>query len=482
VEDCRIPLDEIEVQSQYTRFQKLVSTDHTSNGTRTTIKDLALHFPTSISEDLRTIIVLVSVFDRHQEFPPGKSSKHGADAAEIWTPTRMPIRHVTDATLLMGIPTCTVGSGHAACKETKPPTCAREKAIRLDRTLAYRLISCRSYILYQTLGGSGALGEEEDITGTIAVYRRDPNHHNSPRLVGCIAGDGSKGSIYRPVFHPSYPLVAFNYFSQIGGSHIVLWSFETGTDDILLLNHDVFSSKSLTGGLSVCYVAALSSRIKMLQFSACGANVIYQVHNSPSLHTKPIPGLDVYTAAKRQQAVEEAEEVSQVLTRGGFEESAVEHIHKLPRSMALNQPTQNTDGSVTSISFDAGASNRAIKLVHSANRENYEQSLLSLPAWVDVHNVSASVRMPSLSRDERITIILNKTAEAFYVFGRGTGPTNPAVVRKDIRALAKPIPLSFTLDDGKPCIASSAIWRGIVSEDDVGAGEASQTNKRIRRD
>ncbi|RAR02007.1 hypothetical protein DDE83_008718 [Stemphylium lycopersici] len=480
VEDCRIPLDETEVQSQYTRFQKFITTESTLNGTGKKIKDLALHFPSSISEDLRTIIVLVSAFDRHEEFPSGKSTEHWSDAAEIWTPTRIPIRHTTNATLLMGISTRTSVEGDAARKETEPPTCTKEKAIRLARTSAYRLTPCRNYALYQTLEGSGILGEEEDITGTIAVYRRHPIHHNSPKLIGCIAGDGSMGSIYRPVFHPTYPLLAFNYFSQIGGSHIVLWSFETGTGDILLLNHDVFSSKSLTGGLSVCYVAALSSRIKMLQFSACGTNVIYQVHNSPSLHTKSITSLDVYNAAKQKNALEEAEEFSQIPQKGGLEDSAVEQIHSLPRSMTLNKPTQNTDGSVTNVSFDVGAPNRAIRLVHFAKNQNYEQSLLSLPAWADVHNVSASVRMPSLSRDERITIILNKTAEAFYVFGRGTGATNPAVVRKDVRALAKPRPISLAWDDGNSSTASSAIWQGITSKSNVSVEEAPQINKRAR--
>jgi hypothetical protein len=213
VEDCRIPLDKIEVQSQYMRFKKFITTGITSNNTRTTCKDLALHFPSSISGDLQTITVLTTVFDRRERIQPGKTAKREADVADIWSPTAIPVRHTIHATLLMGLPTETGMGDQRAYRNAKPQVSAKAKVIRLDRTPAYRLLSCRDYVLYQSIEGRGVLSEEEDMTGTMAVYWRHLMHHNSPKLVGCIIGNSGLGAIYHPVFHPKYPLIAFHYMT-----------------------------------------------------------------------------------------------------------------------------------------------------------------------------------------------------------------------------------------------------------------------------
>jgi hypothetical protein len=331
------------------------------------------------------------------------------------------------------------------------------------------------------IDGRGALNEEDDMTSSMAVYWRNLRGSESPKLVGCITGNGSVGSILHPTFHPRYPLIAFHYCSQIGDSHIVLWLFRKAGDDILLLNHDIFSFRSLEGGLSACYVTKLASRIKMLQFSGCGTTVIYQLCDNASLFTKSIEDLHVYNVARQQHESGKVKTSRQSPRSSAPKQTALQQIHSLPESMAMNEPVQHADGSVTSLSFDAGASNRAIKLVHSAaNGKNHEQSLLSLPAWSDVQNISASVRLPSRSRDERITIVLNKVAEPFYTFGRGTGPTAPSIVRKDVKALAKPRSTDLMWEERYPGASRMTSWKGIAFNDETAAEEGMQTTKRAR--
>ncbi|EMD61400.1 hypothetical protein COCSADRAFT_192355 [Bipolaris sorokiniana ND90Pr] len=479
VEDYRIVLDKIEVQSQHAKFQKFIKTDVIADGSRKTRRELAVHFPTSISGDLRTITVLTTVFDCQQRLVAGTSTKQEAEAVEMWNPTPLPIRHTKHATLLMGLPKEVVKNKQdfpeQICNES-----FKEKIIRLDSMPAYRLLTCRDYVLLQGIDGRGTLNEEDDMTSSMAVYWRDVRHLESPKLVGCITGDGSVGSILHPTFHPQYPLIAFHYKSQIGDSHIVLWLFKKPGDEIVLLNHDIFSFRSLEGGLSACYVTKLASRIKMLQFSACGTTIIHQLYENASLFTKSIEDLHVYNVAKQQHESGKVKVSSQSFGSSAPRQTAVQKMHSLPGSMATNEPVQHTDGSVTSLAFDAGASNRAIKLVHSANGRNHEQALLSLPAWSDVHNISASVRLPERSRDERIMIVLNKTAEPFYIFGRGAGPTAPSIVRKDIKALAKPRSTDIMWGERYPKANTTTSWKGITFGDETAAEGDMQITKRAR--
>jgi hypothetical protein len=145
--------------------------------------------------------------------------------------------------------------------------------------------------------------------------------------------------------------------------------------------------------------------------------------------------------------------------------------------MILNQPVLHENGSSTRLSFDSGAANRNIKLVHSTGEVKREQSLLSLPSWNDVKNISVSMRMPSRRRDDKVTIILNKTAQPFYVLCNGGKHTPPAVVRKDIRAIGKPKAESSSRL-GKA--ESTASWRGIGFYDKSSEDEDGPRNKRAR--
>jgi hypothetical protein len=83
--------------------------------------------------------------------------------------------------------------------------------------------------------------------------------------------------------------------------------------------------------------------------------------------------------------------------------------------------------------------------------------------------------MPSKTREDKVTIILDKTAQPYYSIGHSGEHVPPAVVRKDIRAIAKP-KVKSTCSTGK--VESS--WRGIGCYENDDENERGHVSKRAR--
>jgi hypothetical protein len=441
VEDSRIPLDGKEVQMQYEGFEQLMTFyDKLSYGGNVG-KELALHFPTSIEEDLQTFTVLTTVFKRRKPLSSDQMSTTSLAATETWQPTIVPIRETIHASMLKGFSS---SSPRMNSSNLMGPASPSSEAIFTFKRPVYRLTTHYEFILYQSNEGCGILNENEDMMGTMAVYQMYNNKHiDNVRLLGCTESDGNFGAINHAVFHPDRPLLAFQFLSRRGNSHIALWHFRDSTAlgaQFLTLHHELIRRSNTNSGDSLVSIATISSTVKYLQFSACGANLIYQLHDEAYPHIRAIGASPVYKAAGAQTENEGSSDASSRPSPhpgSASRCSAIEKVNALPQAMNPREPVLHANGSVTKLSFDAEASNRNIKLVHSANGTNYEQSLMSLPAWRDVRNVSASVRMPTCTREDKITVILNKTPKPFYVVG-SSEHTPPTVVRKDVRAIATP--------------------------------------------
>lgn len=241
----------------------------------------------------------------------------------------------------------------------------------------------------------------------------------------------------------------------------------------MLLNQFMLQSKD---GFSTSSVATISGRPKYTQFSPCGTQIIYQLHSSSNPHVKPIRDFQAFAIAEQQQA--EINKTRHQLTTPHAKTKPpyqdLKNANVLPPSMELNQPVFHGEGASTRLAF---TSNRSVTLVHRTdNGVEEEQSLLSLPAWNDVKSISPSIRMPSNTREDKVTIILNKTAQPFYTIGNGGEHTPPAVVRKDIRAIAKPRIKKSVL--GK----TGEGWQGIEDFEGSDGDEQSCMSKRARID
>jgi hypothetical protein len=475
VEDFNIPIDKNEVELQYERFQKYVKSFSKVPTTPTARKDLALHFPTSIDSSLKTFTILRTIYKRDQTTGP---RTHILDSsANCWRPILMPVIHTVDSTLLKGSSEKQQKEKSKYIHDIESGAQSYDTLLKLHKTPAFRMVTSQNYILYQSIAGREALSPDEDSAATIAVFMlTNITGADETRLLGCIEGGQKQGSMHHCVFHPTYPLLAFYHNSPTGISQIILWCFArdfASRSSFMLLNQSVLQSKD---GFSTSSVATISGRPKYIQFSACGTQIIYQLHSSSNPHAKPIRDFQVFAIAEQQQAEIEKTRYQPTTPHAKTEPTCqdLEKTNVLPPSMELNQPVFHGEGASTRLAF---TSNRSVTLVHCTNNGvEEEQSLLSLPAWNDVKSVSPSIRMPSKTREDKVTIILNKTAQPFYTIGNGGEHTPPAVVRKDIRAIAKPRVKNSVL--GK----TGEGWQGIGDFEGSDRDEESCMSKRVRID
>jgi hypothetical protein len=475
VDDSRIPIDKVEVQLQYERFQKHVKNYSKSTNTQASKKELALHFPTSISKGLNTITVLRTIFQRPQYVVPESLKLYSS--ANGWRRILMPIVHTTDSTLLLG-PSERLRVGKTEdVREAVTFTQSTDMVLKFDRTPAFRIMTHEDYVLYQSVEGSEALTQDEDGAATIAVYQLgNAEGSDEPKLLGCIEGDGNHGSISYCVFHPTLPLLALHFRSTTGISQIILWCFARRTasnsGSLVLLSQSMLQKKESFSTSSVC---TITSRLMYIRFAACGTYVIFETHAGRKQEIQ-MKALRAYDLAVEYQSMITASHSQPSPSHMNSENQTqdLKIASSLPNSISANHGSHSPS---TAISFQPDASNRSIKLAHSSYGIEGGQTLLSLPAWDDIRNVSVSVRMPSRTREDKITIILNKTAQPFYTLSRAGGQTAPAVVRKDIRAIAKP-KISGSLHSAK----SQSSWQGISYTGDRDEDGETRVRKRARID
>lgn len=213
----------------------------------------------------------------------------------------------------------------------------------------FRLLTHSNFILYQSVEGPEGVSEEENSAGTVAAYEAIQNGDvDKIRLLGCIEGDGSRSGIFRCVFHPTLPLVAFHYVFRTVVSQIFLWyfakRFSGDEDEIALLNHELLQG-TLKGGFSLSCIASINARLKLLHFSACGTNVIYQPYQSPNPHIRSIKDTAVYMEAKASAG----DSVADLLMSHDSKRpiSTLMKTNALPSAMTLEQSVMHTDGSST---------------------------------------------------------------------------------------------------------------------------------------
>ncbi|OAL52436.1 hypothetical protein IQ07DRAFT_598053 [Pyrenochaeta sp. DS3sAY3a] len=442
IEDIFVSLDKDAVRIQHDRFRRLTTHGRArSAGKRTAAT--SLHFPTSIDVSLQTFTVLTTVFRRHSTTVPIDSARGRSAVADIWRPIALPIQHTEVETLLSGLPTPTTPDVDSNAENSTTSIICCQNDLTLETTQAYRVTTSGDYALYQSIEEDDETSDGMEKSTSIAVYQLDFSDDANPsRLLACIEGNGTLGAIYHCVFHPTLPLLAFHFDSRFVTieSRIVLWRFTPDSSSyVIALNH-FFSSRSLDARLYVSYIASLPtlSNLAYLQFSVCGTNLVYQPRGYPMPFTAPLQDFRVYQLALEQQREKMKPHVQKPDTQNLELHSNGTMIANtaLPNHMALNVPVVAPGGLPTRLAYDSTSANRVVSLMFAnKNSAPQQQPLLSLPAWDDVKHISISLRMPTERRQEKITVVLNKTAQPSYVFGSASKQTAPAVVRKDVRVL-----------------------------------------------
>jgi hypothetical protein len=425
---------------------------------------------------------MTTVFRRRGSLPSVRASSQEIDATESWRQIPLPIRHTNSATLLLRSTTRADTKILDLPRDEDSHPSANSTAITLNKSSSYRITTHHEYVVYQGIEDCGVWSEEEGVTESLAIYRVTyADSGDTVRLVACVEGNGALGSIHQYAIHPEYPLLAFRFLSRARGSQIVMWSFDDGLsrpDGPLLRNHDIVPSRD-PSECPIAYITPVGSRLKHLQFSACGTCVVYQQHNSTYPHTIALQDSPVYQLAKEAFEKERnhvPHSASNIMPTASSTSVLVE-VNTMPDRMQMNDTVLHSHGSSSTLSFDSACSNRSIMLRHSTGHSIHEQSLLSLPAWSDMKYISPSVRMPKRSDKDKLTIILNKTAQSFYMLGRAGEQTAPTIVRKDTRAIPTPTLQRMTHEG---IAGVEAGWRGILSWDENTDYDEGQARKRLR--
>lgn len=103
--------------------------------------------------------------------------------------------------------------------------------------------------MYQGNEGYGVLIQVSDAMGTLALYQAmGDDESRDATLLGCVESNGKLGAMSHAIFHPNYPLLAFDCLSARGETHTVLWHFSQANDldsKISILNIEALRNNSM---------------------------------------------------------------------------------------------------------------------------------------------------------------------------------------------------------------------------------------------
>lgn len=224
-------------------------------------------------------------------------------------------------------------------------------------------------------------------------------------------------------------------------------------------------------GTFISHVADVTG-LKNLQFSACGKYLLYEEQYTRSPQTIPLLDFGIYRAAIGKQEVERNHKNSVTSIIGNGPQAQVVKQHVLPKSLLPNQIVRHENGEFTKLSFSPCARARGIDIIHTSNRFEERQTLLTVPAWDDVKNVSVSMRAQTRARERKITLILNKSAPPINTISFRTRLTGPAITTKDIRA----IPKSKVIGGSN----KGSSWSGVHSNNIEDSNEDFRDRKKSR--
>ncbi|KAH8730668.1 hypothetical protein GQ44DRAFT_822848 [Phaeosphaeriaceae sp. PMI808] len=376
---------------------------------------------------------------------------------DMWQPTTIPIKKTIHAPMLMRTWRSTQEDAVAHTFVNQQDISSSSfQAPTPSKIPLYEMAAYGDYILYQSNEGCGTVNRDKKKRGTLAVYQiGNEEQDTTAKLLGTVESNGHFGTMSLATLHPDRSLLAFHFVSSSGKSRILLWQFLTqgGVEpEHLHLDSALFRLSMAGSNGSLTSVPVSFWKLSNLQFDASGGQLIYQPENEFYPRILDISSFPVYQNSKTWKCGQMLgnQPTQSSLTKAkvsGFKVSASVNAYNA-EVLKLGKSTLHADGSSTRLSLNPKAAHRELKIQYSNRGSSFEQQLLSLPAWKDVENISASVYPSPKAYDDRIMIVLNKTAKTLYKLDPKVKPTPPAIVWKNKRAIAKPIVGKFLPDCG----------------------------------
>jgi hypothetical protein len=449
MEDWYFPLCKLEVLHQLERYRHLVRAGGQNRSSHVK-DDIGLHFPTSIATSLNRFTVLRTVFAQDQQTRTEVNPVRGD--IRLWKEFLIPVKADIDSTPTQHQASSSRSSSthhnfpHLSNPEPKSSWIPRH-------SFNFKLSVTKDFVLYQSVEGNDILPCGEDVATSVAIFHINAAQSNTEvRFLGMITADSRTdreyGTIGHCTFHPRLPILAFHFRSAANGSKIIVWNFGRQDEMVITGMQNIFLNQCLQDQHLNTLVSALSTgsgdfatavgRVRYLQFSDCGTKIIVQMHGKARPTVKGIKSLEAYRTASVQKKDFLHVGPTRPLTQESERFSTDQSLSKscsLPSSMSQNELVLHGSNGTTQLIFHSGAQHRTVELVRNSGDLEEVQPLLSIPAWRDVENVKVSVRLPTMTREDKITVILNKTAKPYYTLSNIAEEAMPAVIQKDVRAL-----------------------------------------------
>jgi hypothetical protein len=414
-EEHQFDLDRNDILNQIRQFEAYVRRSKTGKAAKHMSAlefRYALPFPVSISDTLDTFSVLLTVFHRPCGIRPGLGQSLG------WLRLPLPLEEIADRDRLTG----------PKAEEAQSPDAIY--GIKMSPSYSLRIHSKDRSVLYQqmvTLSTNANLSS----TSAIAVFRLHRSENTCLyHLQGLLKEGNGQTSFRFCTFHPVLPLVLFYRRSFTSGTMIQLWSYN-------LSEHD---EHYLRDALPLSSVRP--SGIDHLSFSSCGTQIIvkYSGESYPESHALTQHPSFLHASGQLQQTNLAGQKRNRC-DNGLDGRDTPEEVGALvlwANSGTISQTPTFAQNSSRTL-YKAKRPCREVSILHRSKGGEVEQPLTQLPRWPGIEEIDINVHTPSNHDPNNVKIVLNKTPGNFLTFDDPLDTHLPAVVTKDVRALAAPV-------------------------------------------
>jgi len=434
VQEYRFPLDHHEVRNHVHKYlANLPRIGKTSQ--------LALPFPTTISSDLEVVIVLKTVFFLGHQIQTRKHMRETQTSPFRWF--TVPVQHSDPAQASM--------CDHSRNKSSRSlQSSVSVNHLRVSYSYKLEISENKRYVLYKESKEVNVLQNSKPVLTCLVVYQLDiTDPPGTCQMLGMFGGNGIDLCLSGYWFHPSLPLILLHSRSFINGSSVTLWCFKPNESGNASMRSGFSHQEDtgVTGGITSSF--SLTSSVERINFSACGTQIIVKAVGSPHPEIHSIEADPVYQLAHEQANRESNRRSKNLLgkrrrsTGGNDGELALQFQPQSSNQITGHMSATHKVAVSSIIRRGVGNVHREVQVTNQAGGV---QHLLSLPNWNGIDNITINVRAP-IDRDERIRIILNKAAKPWYSLSEPENVNLPAIVQKDVRALAPSSQQPFT---GKP--------------------------------
>ena len=425
LKDLRFKLDKDEVETHVAAFIDFIrlkrSSKHSKQGQYWS--QWALPFPTTISDSLEIVLILRTIYllDLGQIAGP---------IVEFQSPDllRSAIIPIPEEFLLQ--------------RDRDPSRLKANSAglgkISLSHSYSLQIERNDQYILWKQVQGINIAADRRPLVTSLAVFQLDRSGAQ-PRCHFCgqFGGGDAQQCITTAEFHPNLPLVVLHSGSLISGSAVYLWSFASNACMAFGAQVHNRASEGKRGFSDVFTSLCTAPRsIEYLNFSTCGTQVIIKHHEQALQDVCSIQSNPVYQTAMEQHSQQRplnALSTAQVSCPNHDRSRSEDTLEKSSSTNELSEIFTATHSRKAELATND--SKREIRIKRISQRGEEVQPLLLLPDMHSADIIRFQVGAP-MTREQKIRIVLHKAEQPWYTISGPADVALPALVEKDVRALA----------------------------------------------